>query len=61
MIAWHHPPEAVWSYTPRQAGAWLEIGYARQRAEASEQLVITAMGAQSNNDAITKKLREWEC
>jgi hypothetical protein len=39
---------------------WLTLGHARQRAEASEQLTIAAMGAQGKGDAISKQLREWD-
>lgn len=60
MIAWQHPPESVWNYTPRQIAAWLEVGHARHRAEAGERLMIAAMGAQGKNETITKQLREWE-
>jgi hypothetical protein len=59
LIAWRHPPDAVWNYTPRQADAWATLGHARHRAEAGERLMIAAMGAQANGDAVKKQLREW--
>jgi hypothetical protein len=60
LIAWQHPPEAVWSYTPRQADAFAQLGYARHRAEMSERLMIAAMGAQWDGKAIEKQLRKWD-
>jgi len=59
-MVWGHPPEALWSYTPKQAAAWAVLGFARDRAEKSEQLKIAAMAARGKEDSLKATLKEWD-
>ena len=45
--------------TPRQAGDWALLGFARKRAEAAEALGIAAMAAREKSEDLNRKLREW--
>lgn len=59
-MAWGHPLDAVWHYTPRQATAWAALGGARKRSEMAERLMIAALGAQGKRETINETLKEWD-
>jgi hypothetical protein len=45
--------------TPRQAGDWATLGFARKRTEAADALGIAAMAAREKSEDVNRKLREW--
>lgn len=60
-MAWGHPPERLWQYTPRQAAAWATLGIGRKRAEMAAALAIARMAAHGKDESVQKQLREWDC
>lgn len=50
----------MWDYTPRQVFAFCSLATRRRAAELREDLVVAALGAQGEGEAIKAQLREWE-
>jgi hypothetical protein len=46
--------------TPRQAAAWVALGFGRERRNMAAQLVVARIAAHAKDDSVTKQLREWE-
>ena len=59
MIAWGHPPSAVWGYTPREIDGFMHFAGIRQKQEAARDLSIGAMASRGEQKAVNKRLKEW--
>jgi hypothetical protein len=59
LIAAGHPPAVVWSYTPRQLHGFVALARRRRLTELRENLVVSALGAQGDDGAVERQLREW--
>lgn len=58
MIAWGHPPAAVWCYTPRQIRNYIFIANKRRQAERRLALADNALAARGDAKALAKAVRE---
>jgi hypothetical protein len=54
LIAWGHPPQAVWSYTFRQMSAYIELGQARRRLEQAQDLSLATLAARGREEDLKK-------
>lgn len=45
--------------TPRQAAAWVTLGFARKRSEAAEALLIAWTAARDKPESASKQMKEW--
>lgn len=54
-----HPPQVVWSYTPRQLVAFLSLASDRKRKAAAEELFIGFLSSRGEEKEIKKNLKEW--
>jgi len=58
LIAWNHPPAAVWQMTPAQVFAWVTLGLDRERIERALRLVDAATAARRDGSEIQGAIRE---
>ena len=58
LIASGHPPEAVWSCTPRRLAAWLDLAALRRRDEDADRLTIGALAARGEPKAVEGVLKK---
>jgi hypothetical protein len=59
-MAFGHPLERVWAMTPRQAAAWVALGFGRERRNMAAQLFVARTAAHGKDESVQKQLREWE-
>ncbi len=57
LIAYGHPPSAVWEYTPKQLRAWLEFAERRKQREMHDAIVVGALSSQAEGKVIKKQLK----
>jgi len=61
LIAYGHPPQSVWNYTPVQASAFIALAERRRRMGRALNLQINAMASRGKVDDINKKIRkDWD-
>lgn len=53
-----HPPDAVWSYTPRQITGFLKYAARRRKQDMPHQLWLGAMASRGDPKEITKLVKE---
>lgn len=59
MIVWGHPPDVVWSYTPRQLFRYFDLAVDRVGAERAAHLAIVAAGSRGEERAVRQQIAEW--
>jgi hypothetical protein len=55
---WGHPPAAVWSYTPKQAFAWMTLGAARAKRERAMAIGDNALAAHGEGKHIKRAIED---
>lgn len=55
---WHHPAEAVWQMTPRQAHAFVMLGFDRERMERAIRLADAASAARGEPKEVERTIKD---